>query len=505
MIPVGLARTEPSYRGLRPPWGPGKAYPEITRLLGEDGEPGPVNGTYAAVRAALAALGLDRSRFGRPDWNPLGALVARGGRVVLKPNFIRHWNPAPDGSPESVVTHGAVIRAAADYAWLAVGPEGQVVLAEAPQHDCDFSRVRVQSGLDEVARLYETRLGVELPILDLRQEEVVYRDGVIVERRALPGDPRGYRAVDLGPRSFFFGSGLEPARFRGADYDPGPTALHHSGGRNEYLLSETVLHADLIVNLPKLKTHKKTGVTLALKNLVGVNGDKNWLPHHCVGSVAEGGDEYPGDAILDGARSRATELARRWLARGRARSLFRFARRAENTLRGGDFIRSGNWYGNDTTWRMCLDLNRCVYWSDADGLHLDAPAPLRNVLTLLDGIVAGEGEGPLTPRDRPLGVVLAATDPVALDLVAIRLMGFDERRIAKVREAMRDPGPRVTAVRSPDDVALFEGDPERFTIARGALDALAPARPFLAHSGWRGHVERERTTAGAERVAGAAG
>jgi uncharacterized protein (DUF362 family) len=68
--------------------------------------------------------------------------------------------------------------------------------------------------------------------------------------------------------------------YSGADYDPGPTTSHHRGGRNEYLLSETVLRADLVVNLPKLKTHKKTGVTLALKNLVGINGDKNWLPHH---------------------------------------------------------------------------------------------------------------------------------------------------------------------------------------------------------------------------------
>jgi hypothetical protein len=379
------------------------------------------------------------------------------------------------------------------------------VLAEAPQHDCDFSRVREWAGLDAIARLYESQLGVEFPILDLRREAVVYRDGVIVERHALPGDPKGYRAVDLGLRSFFFGSGLAPERFRGADYDPAPTALHHSGGKNEYLLSETVLHADLIVNLPKLKTHKKTGVTLALKNLVGVNGDKNWLPHHCVGSVTEGGDEYPGDALVDGARSRATELARRLLAKGRARSLLRFARRAEHALRGEEFIRAGNWYGNDTTWRMCLDLNRCVYFSDADGVHLDAVEPLRNVLTLLDGIVAGEGEGPLAPRDRPFGVILAATDPVALDVVAIRLMGFDERRVAKVREAMRDPGPRVTAVRSPEDIALFECDPSNFATVPASLHALTPARPFLAHSGWRGHVELERTAPGPTRAAGGIG
>ena len=32
-------------------------------------------------------------------------------------------------------------------------------------------------------------------------------------------------------------------------YGPGPTATHHSDGRNEYLLTETVLSADLVVNL----------------------------------------------------------------------------------------------------------------------------------------------------------------------------------------------------------------------------------------------------------------
>jgi uncharacterized protein (DUF362 family) len=489
VIRVGLARTEPSYAGLAAPWGPGKAYPELERLLGEAAAEGPANPAYAGVRAALRALGLDEARFGGPDWNPLGALVVRGGRVVLKPNFIRHWNPAPDGGPESVITHGAVIRAVADYAWLAVGPEGSVAVAEAPQHDCDFERVKGLAGLPAVARFYESTLGADFPVLDLRRESVAYRDGVIVERRALPGDPLGYRVVDLGGKSFFAASGLDPTRFRGADYDPGPTAAHHRNGKNEYLLSETVLRADLVVNLPKLKTHKKTGVTLALKNLVGINGDKNWLPHHTVGSVAEGGDEYPGDALVDGARSRAAELARRLLARGRALGLLRFARRAEHALRGNAFIRAGNWYGNDTTWRMVLDLNRCLYYSDAAGLRLDAARPVRTVLSVLDGIVAGEGEGPLAPKDRPLGVVLAATDPIALDLAAIRLMGFDERRIAKVREALRDPGPRLTAVETAEDVRVFEGSARGFEATERPLAALRAGKPFLAHPGWRGHVE----------------
>ncbi len=490
MIRVGLARTERSYAGLQPPWGPGKIYPELVGVLGDTAEDGPFNPAYAGVRAALFGLGLDRERFGGAAWNPLGALVGRGARVVLKPNFIRHWNPLEGASVDSVITHGSILRAVADYAFLAVGTEGSVAVAEAPQQDCDFERIRDLAGLDVLVAFYEETLGRGLELIDLRREAVVFRDGIVAERRALPGDPAGYRAVDLGERSFFTGSGLDPRRFRGADYDPGPTTEHHRDGRHAYLLSETVLSADLVVNLPKLKTHKKTGVTLALKNLVGINGDKNWLPHHSLGAARDGGDEFPQDRRIDRWRSRATELARPLLARGRLLRVFRAARRLESAARGQDFIRSGNWHGNRTTWRMCCDLNRCLYYSDRNGLHLDAPRPVRSVLTVLDGIVAGEGAGPLAPRDVPLGVVLAATDPVALDLVAVRLMGFDESRIPKIWEPMRDSGPRITAVREAADVAVCEVSAS-FAPREMGLDEVRTERVFLAHPGWVGRIERE--------------
>jgi hypothetical protein len=327
-------------------------------------------------------------------------------------------------------------------------------------------------------------------VIDLRREAVRYEGGVIAERRALPGDPRGYRLVDLGARSAFHGSGLDPHRFRGADYDSQPTSEHHLHGRHQYLLSETVLCADLVVNLPKLKTHKKTGVTLALKNLVGINGDKNLLPHHCVGSEAEGGDEYPGESPLDRARSLGSELARRLLARGVGGSLVRAARRVERATRGDDFVRAGNWWRNRTTWRMCLDLNRCLYYSDAAGCHFEASSPVRRVLTLLDAVVAGEGEGPLAPRDRPLGVILASLDPLALDLAAVRLMGFDEERIPKVSEALRAQVLPVTQVRGAGDVAIFEADAQGSGLRPLALAELEPRASFLAHPGWRGHVEK---------------
>jgi len=497
MIAVGLARVPATYEGLTPPYGPGASHPESLALLGEPGGRGKrqeaeaPNPVYAGFRAALQLAGLDATRFGSSDWNPLGDLVSPGGHVVLKPNFIRHQNPSPMGSVESVITHGTILRAALDYAWLAVGAGGRVSIAEAPQMDCDFDQIRSIVGLDALECFYRDALKRPIDIVDLRQEAVVFENGIIVERRPLPGDPAGYRVVDLGRQSFFEDSGLDPDRFRGADYDPGPTGDHHCNGKNEYLLSETVLSADLVVNLPKIKTHKKTGVTLALKNLVGINGDKNWLPHHCVGGVEAGGDEFPGNGWLDRMRSRATEVARPLLARGRGLGFFRIARQIESSTRGGDFIRAGNWHGNQTTWRMCMDLNRCLYYSDRHGLHLDAPAPVRQVLTVLDGVVAGENEGPLAPTDRPLGAIVVSTDPVAADLAAVRLMGFDERRIPKIRSAMADKGCRITRVRDVDQVRVFCGDPTG-TIREHRLDEIESDQAFVPHRGWRGQIERIR-------------
>lgn len=492
MIAVGLARTDPGYGGSEAPFHPGEDYPEMRGVFGGALEVGPRNPGYEGVRLSLRALGLDEERFGTPEWNPLGSLVARGGRIVLKPNFIRHWNPSPGGTVTSVVTHGSLLRAMADYAFLAVGPSGTVEVAEAPQQDCDFDVIRSLAGLDMVGGLYR-RAGLHFEVIDLRREAVETSDGIIVRRRPLPGDPRGYRVVDLGMRSFFEGSGLDPERFRGADYDPAPTTEHHRDGRNEYLLSETVLSADLVVNLPKLKTHKKTGVTLALKNLVGINGDKNWLPHHTVGTPEDGGDEFPAGSAIDAARSRAIDLVRPLLDRGAALSVFRFLRRFETAVRGDEFVRSGNWWHNDTTWRMCADLNRCLYYSDARGLHLDREAPVRRVLTVLDAIVCGEGGGPLAPDDVPLGAVLAATDPVALDLVAVRLMGFDERRIAKIWRIMADPGPRITAVQTPEDVVVRHASASDPTIREESLDAIEPMHRFRPHAGWVGHIEGRRS------------
>jgi len=61
--------------------------------------------------------------------------------------------------------------------------------------------------------------------------------------------------------------------------------------------------------------------------------------------------------------------------------------------------------------------------------------PVRFVIA--DGIVAMEGNGPLNGIPRPLGKIVLADDPAAVDATCARLMGFEPQRIAHLREGSR--------------------------------------------------------------------
>jgi hypothetical protein len=54
---------------------------------------------------------------------------------------------------------------------------------------------------------------------------------------------------------------------------------------------------------------------------------------------------------------------------------------------------------------------------------------------LMDATVCGDGAGPGTPRPTLQNVLLASRDPLALDAVAVRMMGFTPRQIPFVRMA----------------------------------------------------------------------
>ncbi len=179
-------------------------------------------------------------------------------------------------------------------------------------------------------------------------------------------------------------------------------------------------------------SHEKAGLTGAMKNLVGVNGHKEFLPHHIKGSYFSGGDSYCNDNWF---ADRAEEVydrmwesyaesspGKRWLDRKVYQAL-----KALGRLSGADRITPGGWSGNETVWRMTLDLNHLLFFGAKRSRH---------ILNVVDGVVAGEGDGPLHPTAKAAGMLLAGENPAYVDAVIARLMGYNLARVPTVYHAV---------------------------------------------------------------------
>jgi uncharacterized protein (DUF362 family) len=467
------------------PFHPAERFPEY-------GE-GPVstapNHVYAAVRQCFVYAGLDRMNYGSGQWNPLGELIRPGDTVLLKPNLVKEAHPRDPTGWRYVLTHGSVVRAVADYIYRALDGRGRIVLADAPQTDSSFTKIVATLGLDRIRDYYGTQ-GRDFTLVDLRQEEWTAQDGVIVARRSIEGDPLGGIAFDLADASEFVGH-TGAGRYYGADYDANVVNYHHSEGRHEYMIAATAIHCDVLFSLPKLKTHKKAGVTVTLKNLVGVNGDKNWLPHHTEGLPISGGDERPDPKVLQRAERVFVSLLRRaslqlpsvgpWLhrkARGVGRHIFGDTE---------DVIRSGNWKGNDTVWRMCLDLNKIVLYGSPDGtLRNPVPSERKRHYSLVDGMISGEGSGPMNPDPKPIGLFVFGVNAASVDAACTYLMGFDPNKIPIVKNAFRSKW-----------YPLADGEWTEVCVTSncsgwsGRLpDLEGETFQFVPHFGWTGAIER---------------
>jgi uncharacterized protein (DUF362 family) len=139
----------------------------------------------------------------------LCGLDIKGKRILLKPNLVEF-------DPKGVInTNPAVIEAAVD-SFRSLGA-ASVVVAEGPGHRRDNEYLLSASGLYDVIREHKIRY------VDLNSDDV----------RATP------------VRSSF-------TRFK------------------QLYLPEALYNADLLVSMPKLKTHHWAGATLSLKNMFGV-------------------------------------------------------------------------------------------------------------------------------------------------------------------------------------------------------------------------------------------
>ncbi len=389
---------------------------------------GDSNPVYGALRSLLMSMGLDAARYGQADWNPLGEILHRGQRVVVKPNLVFHKH-YKGGSLHTVVTDPRLIRAVCDFVFQAIGEEGEIILGDAPLQSADWDALIASTGLNLLPDFYG-KFGLRLSLVDFRTLATTDVRGLKCSPRPLAGDIHGYKAVDFGAHSLH--AGRDWRRFRVTNYNPEHMLRHHNAETHEYLISGSILTADAVINLPKLKTHRKSGLTCALKNMVGINGCKDWLPHHSVGGTDRGGDEYHGSSewkrftswMVE--REEETRSFVRKFGWNTARKLFW---KIGSTVTE-DVSWEGSWHGNDTLWRTILDLNRAARYADQNG-HLQEE-PQRAILTIADAILAGEGEGPMAPSPVPMGCLIGSMNPLAAEIAACRLAQWPQQILKTV-------------------------------------------------------------------------
>ena len=226
-----------------------------------------------------------------------------GKRVLLKPNLVEPLREAPQISTNPTVV-AATIEVFRNWG-------ASVTVGEAPGHLRDTDLALLESGLQSVLDDTST------PFADLNYEESVW-----IENQG----------------------GVSPLE-----------GFH---------IPATVATADLIVSLPKLKSHHWVGLTAAMKNLYGT---------------------LPG------------------LKYGWPKNVLHYA-----------------------------GIPQTVY---------DINASLPKTITVVDGIVCMEGDGPIMGTAKEMGLIAVGTNLAATDATLARIMGLDPRRVPYLAIAADRLGP----------------------------------------------------------------
>jgi uncharacterized protein (DUF362 family) len=428
-----------------------------------------------AVREALINAGLASE-----DENPFGAIVKPGASVLLKPNWVLHYNKGGHGM-DCMITHPSFIEAV--ILELIKAKPAKIIIADAPIQTTVFSEIVTT----EIAERFKKAAGATpLEIRDLRSTICLSQT---LQLQTVQNPAREGQGVlfDLGGESL-----IEPlsknsdGHLRNTSYDPRELSRTHSAGRHQYVLCREVFDCDVIISLPKLKSHRKSGITGALKNVVGVNGNKDYLPHHRIGGSDEGGDCYEGHSLLKRWAEYFLDHANqhinsRWYGPWRlgVNILLKF-----NKLIWRENELEGSWFGNDTVWRMVLDLNRIILYGTSDGnMSNDAQ---RKVYSLTDAIIIGEGFGPLAPKPRYLGFVTFASCSASAELIHSALLRFNPEKIPLVTHAFDKFTYPLTDISS-ENVRMRQGGIE-YTVAEASRKFAINCEPA---PGWKNHIEME--------------
>jgi len=394
------------------------------------------NHIYSAIRNVLKIQNLDLKNFDTEKWNPLKRYITENDNVLIKPNFVHNINKF-DSNLISTLTHPSIIRAVIDYVLLALNNTGKIIIADAPIQGADFEQIINKLKINDILDCVKKKADTIIEVVDLRNEIVLKSSKLgITKKKMIKGDYSGYSVVDLGNRSEL--KNLEFEKFRVTNYDKDQMIKFHNEKNHQYVISNIALNANTIINIPKLKVHKKAGITSSLKNLIGVIGSKNCLPHHRIGSIEDGGDEYQYKSRRKRLNSKLCDLIGKTTSPFRLffLSSLRFILKLSNLIVPyKDKYFFGNWWGNNTIPRTVVDINRIIEYSNRKGEMCDSKQ--RKILSIVDGIVIGEKEGPILTTPRKLGAIIVGESRPVVDIVCSNLMGFDYKKIPSINYALR--------------------------------------------------------------------
>ena len=418
------------------------------------------NVSYDSVRKAFQYLDLDTKNFGTDKWNPLGEYVKPGDCVAIKPNLVMHKNYRRGFATDTdcVYTHPSVTAAVIDYVIVALKGEGKIIVGDAPVQECNFDVLVEQSGYADLIRFYKEK-GIAIELKDFRGLKSVSHYGVLHQSINVDAE---YTIVHLDAYSEFTNSGsVNSENIRITNYNPAELLSHHCQSMHEYCVASDILNADVVINIPKPKTHKKAGITGALKNLVGINCRKEYLPHHTVGDASMQGDEYNRKSFFKAMRSRLHDFfcnavsQKKYLA---ARCYQIFVLTLDGIIRHifRDKTSWGSWYGNNTISKTIIDLNKILLFADKKGII--RVRPQRRMFTVADMIISGEHNGPMAPTSKNAGLIIAAEDPLGVDEVIAKIMGADADKIPTLVQARCSSNPlRIISCKG-TDIRLVSND-----------------------------------------------
>lgn len=385
-----------------------------------------------------------------------------GKNILLKPNLVKQC--VSDDEHFCLHTHLNLIIATLRI--ILRQSVKRIIIGDSPIQGANWANVLPKHWVEQVNALSKE---YDTPVLIKDFRRRIFSSGKVQQNLHPMED---YVILDVGKQSYLEQITSSGKKFRIGGYDYKHLTEMHQPGIHKFVIVKDVFDADIIISMPKIKTHAKTGFTGALKNIVGTVGDKDCLPHHRVGSLENNGDCYPmqnvfrtlGESILD----LSAKWQNMWILKKISSVFWRLS------LPSRLDTRTASWYGNDTCWRMVMDLNTALIYGRKDGSL--SPTPQRVLYSLCDGVIAGQGNGPLSPEPLPLGILSFTNNSALNDVCMAMLMRLDSQKIPLLKAAFETVSWQHSSI-------ILNGQTISLQELFGYSTQTKPAE------GWLGHIE----------------